>query len=294
MSVARFIADQRMLYRVPYAVCCAILGVSQSWFYKWLNRPPTAGQRRRAELDAAVLKMFDASRRSYGSPRVHADLIEAGWTVSVNTVADSMRRQGLQGRKPKHSKGLTRQDRKAPKFPDLLKRDFTAPGPNVKWCGDITEIPTGEGKLYMATVLDLFSRRLLACPISEHPDAQLAADAIKIAAAARGGRAQIEAVVFHTDRGSTYTASSFTLLCKDKLGIRQSMGRVGSCRQCRCRIFLLHSRARSSVQAPLHHQGRSTHSRLGLVPRVLQHRAPAQLGGDDDPGRLRTQRRPAR
>jgi putative transposase len=203
--------------------------VSVSWFYKWFNRPPTAGQRRRAELDAAVAKMFNASRRSYGSPRVHADLLAAGWMLSVNTVADSMRRQGLQGRKPKHSIGLTRQDKKAPKFPDLLKRDFTAPGPNLKWCGDITEIPTDEGKLYMATVLDLFSRRLLACPISEHPDAQLACDGIKIAAAARGGRAKIEAVIFHTDRGSTYTASSFTLLCMGKLGIRQSMGRVGSC-----------------------------------------------------------------
>ena len=78
----------------------------------------------------------------------------------------------------------------------------------------------------MATVLDLFSRRLLACPTSEHPDAQLVAGAIKIAAAVRGGRAKIEAVIFHTDRGSTYTASSFTLLCKDKLGIRQSMGRL--------------------------------------------------------------------
>jgi len=147
----------------------------------------------------------------------------------VNTVADSMRRQGLQGRKPKHSKGLTRQDKKAAKFPDLLKRDFTAPAANVKWCGDITEIPTDEGKLYMATVLDLFSRRLLAAPISEHPDAQLVCDGIKIAAAARGGRAKIDSVIFHTDRGPTYTASSFTVLCKDKLGIRQSMGRVGSC-----------------------------------------------------------------
>ena len=164
MSVARFIADQRTFYRVPYAVCCVILGVSQSWFSKWFNRQATTGQRRRAELDAEVLKMFNASTRTYGSPRIHADLLEAGWMLSVNTVADSRHRQGLQGRKPKHSKGLTRQDRKAPKFPDLLKRDFTAPGPNVKWCGDITEIPTDEGKLYLATVLDLFSRRLLACP----------------------------------------------------------------------------------------------------------------------------------
>lgn len=173
--------------------------------------------------------MFTASRRTYGSPRLHADLLEAGWTVSVNTVAGSMRRQGLQGREPEHSKGLTKQDRTAPKFPDLLKRDFTASAPNVKWCGDITEIPTAEGKLYLASVLDLFSRKLLACPTSEHPNAELAADATKIAAAARGGRDKIDGVVFHSDRGSTYTAGSFTLLCKDKLGIRQSMGRVGSC-----------------------------------------------------------------
>jgi putative transposase len=229
VSVARFIADQRTFYRVPYAVCCAILGVSTSWLYKWLDRPATARQRRRAELDAEVLTMFTASKRTYGSPRIHADLLEAGWALSVNTVADSMRRQGLQGRKPKHSKGLTRQDRKAPKFPDLVNRDFSAPAPNMKWCGDITEIPTDEGKLYLATVLDLFSRRLLACPTSEHPNAELACDAIKIAAAVRGGRSTIEGVTFHTDRGSTYTASSFTLLCKDKLGVRQSMGRVGSC-----------------------------------------------------------------
>ena len=147
----------------------------------------------------------------------------------MNTVADSMRRQGLQGRKPKHSKGLTRQDRKAPKFGDLLRRDFSVPAPDMKWCGDMTEIPTDEGKLYLATVLDLFSRRLLACPTSEHPNAELACVAMKIAAAVRGGRARIDGVIFHTDRGSTYTASSFTLLCKDKLGVRQSMGRVGSC-----------------------------------------------------------------
>ena len=135
----------------------------------------------------------------------------------------------LQGRKPKHSKGLTRQDKKAPKFADLLRRDFTASAPNVKWCGDMTEIPTDEGKLYMATVLDLFSRRLLACPTSEHPDAELACDAITIAAAARGGRATIDGVIFHTDRGSTYTASRFITLCHNRLGVRQSMGRVGSC-----------------------------------------------------------------
>jgi transposase InsO family protein len=229
VSVARFIADQRTFHRVPHVVCCAILGVSVSWLYKWLDRPPTGRSRRRSELDAEVRRMFTASKRTYGSPRIHADLVEAGWTVSVNTVADSMSRQGLQGLKRKHPAGLTRQDRKAPTFPDLLRRDFTASAPNQKWCGDMTEIPTDEGKLYMATVLDLFSRRLLACPTSEHPNAQLACDAITIAAAARGGRATIDGVIFHTDRGSTYTATRFTALCHNRLGVRQSMGRVGSC-----------------------------------------------------------------
>ena len=141
-----------------------------------------------------------------------------------------MRRQGLQGRRPKHRKGLTRQDAKAPKFPDLVHRDFTAMAPNVRWCGDVTEIPTDEGKLYLATVLDLFSRKLLTCPTSAHPDAELVCDAIKIATAVRGGRAEVDGVdgvVFHTDRGSTYTARSFTGLC-ERLGVRQSMGRVGS------------------------------------------------------------------
>ena len=228
MSVARFVADQRTMHRVPHVLACAILGVSVSWFHKWFHREPTERDRRRMELDQRVRQLFEASKRTYGSPRIHADLRAEGWKVSVNTVADSMRRQGLQGRKPKRRRGLTKQDQKAPKFPDLLRRDFTAVAPNRKWCGDFTEIPTDEGKLYMATVLDLRGRRLLAAPMSEHPDAELACDAIKMAVAVRGGKAVIDGVIFHTDRGSTYTARDFTKLC-ERLGIRQSMGRVGSC-----------------------------------------------------------------
>jgi HTH-like domain len=120
MSVARFVADLRTMHRVPHVVCCAILGVSVSWFYKWVRRKPTPTEVRRSELDAAVRTVFEASKRTYGSPRIHADLVEAGWTVSVNTVADSMRRQGLQGRKPKRRRGTTKQDKTAPKFPDRL------------------------------------------------------------------------------------------------------------------------------------------------------------------------------
>lgn len=229
MSVARFIADQRTLYRVPVAFTCLILGVSVSWFYKWQGRGPTRRQQRRAKLDAAVAAEFKASRGLHGSPRVFEDLRAKGWKVSEKTVADSMRRQGLVARIVKRRKGLTKQDRSRTPFPDLVNRDFTACRVNEKWVGDITELPTAAGKLYLATVIDLYSRRLLAAATSLHPDAELACAAIKMAVAVRGGREHIEGVIFHTDRGSTYTAREFTRLCADQLGIRQSMGRVGSC-----------------------------------------------------------------
>ncbi len=239
MSVARFIADQRTKHRVPHATTCALLGVSVSWFYKWAARaarpgPYTPAQGRRAELDIAVAEAFAAARGLHGSPRLHADLRAAGWIVAEKTVADSMRRQQLVARQPKRRNGLTRQDKTAPKFPDLVKRDFTAPTPNVTWVGDMTEIPTAGGKLYLATVIDLYSRRLLGAATGLHPDADLAGQAILMAVAVRGGKAAIwreqvdQRVIFHTDRGSTYTAKTFTKLCAEQ-GLRQSMGRVGSC-----------------------------------------------------------------
>jgi len=239
VSVARFIADQKTFWRVPVAVCCALLGVSVSWFYKWWPRtqaggPPTKRARRRAEVDAAVKTAFTAARGLHGSPRLVHDLRDAGLTVSEKTVADSMRRQQLVARRIRRRNGLTKQDKTAPKFPDLLKRDFTAAAPNCRWVGDMTEIPTDHGKLYLATVIDLYSRRLLGAETGLHPDAQLACNAIKMAVATRGGKTAIwhedeaQRVIFHTDRGSTYTAKSFTKLCRN-MGIRQSMGRVGSC-----------------------------------------------------------------
>lgn len=243
MSVARFIADQRTMHRVPHTVTCLLLGVSLAWFYKWLGRADAPGaasglhtprDRRRDTIDRAVAVAFTKARGLHGSPRLHADLRDDGWTVSEKTVADSMRRQGLVARRIKRRNGLTQQDKTAPKFPDLLKRDFTADRPNARWVGDMTEVPTAAGKLYLATVIDLYSRRLLGAATSLHPNAELACAAIKMAVAARGGKdaiwreAEAERVIFHTDRGSTYTANEFTKLCR-KLGIRQSMGRVGSC-----------------------------------------------------------------
>jgi putative transposase len=216
-------------------VTCLLLGVSLAWLYKWVQRrepgPHTSTGQRRVEVDAAVAAAFTTARGLHGSPRLHADLRESGWRVSEKTVAESMRRQGLVARRIRRRHGLTRQDKTAPKFPDLVKRDFTASTPNSRWVGDMTEIPTAAGKLYLATVIDLYSRRLLGAATGLHPDAELAGSAITMAVATRGGGGQIRGVVFHTDRGSTYTANDFTKLCR-RLGIRQSMGRVGSCFDC--------------------------------------------------------------
>ena len=130
MSVARFIADQRTFYRVPYAVCCAILGVSVSWLYKWVDR---AGhrtlQRRRAASDAEVLKMFKASTAHLRLAAASSvDLLEAGWTVSVNTVADSMRRQGLQGTQTQAQQGIDEARQEGTQVPGPARTGLHRPG----------------------------------------------------------------------------------------------------------------------------------------------------------------------
>ena len=211
MSVARLFAEQRIKHAVPHAFTCRVLKVRQSWFYKWIKDPTTVRAKRRAELDEAVRVAFGASERAHGSPRL--DLTEPepaqdgttplAWRVGENTVADSTRRQGLVARVIRRRCGLTRQDKTAPKFPDLLKRDFTAKTLNQRWVGDMKQIMTGEGKLYLGTVIDRCSRRALAVATSTNPNAQLACDAIKMAVAVRGGADHIAGVVFHTDRGST-------------------------------------------------------------------------------------------
>ena len=227
MSVASFVAAQRTIHGVPHAVSCRALEISESWFYKWRNRPPTPRRQRQARLDAAVKRSFDESDGDYGSPRVRADLRADGWRVSKKSVEASMARQRLVGRPTRRRfRSLTRPDKAAAPAPDLVKRDFTAPAINLKWCGDLTEVPTDEGKLYLAHVEDLASRRIPGFALSEHHDAAVAVAALQMAAAVRGGA--VAGVIFHSDRGSEYTADLFETACK-RLAVRQSMGRVGSC-----------------------------------------------------------------
>ncbi|WP_394495094.1 IS3 family transposase [Nonomuraea sp. JJY05] len=218
-----FIESQRAEFGVPHKICFRALGVSSSWFYKWKNRRPTAREERRARLDEEIERHFAASGGTYGSPRIAQDLRAEGWKLSENTVARRMAELGLAGRRQKKPRSLTRQG-KRPAAPDLVRRKFTAVAPDVLWVGDVTMIRTDEGPLYLASVEDLFSRRLLGYAMSEHHDAALTVASLQMAVVTRGGDA--DGVIFHSDRGSEYTAARYQAECR-KHGVVQSMGRVG-------------------------------------------------------------------
>jgi putative transposase len=223
--VAAYIASQRESHGVPHAVSCRALGVSQSWFYKWKDGDRSPRRARRERLKAEVRRLFEAHKGKRGSPMIAADLRDAGWKVSKNTVAALMAGMGLAARPKRRRKGTTRPGKGRWKAPDLIKRDFPAEQINQKWYGDGTDIDTDEGKLYLDSVLDMGSRRILGFTLGEHHDADLAYGALVMAVAVRGG--QVPGVIFHTDQGSAYTAAVFRAAC-ERLGVCQSMGRPGS------------------------------------------------------------------
>jgi putative transposase len=224
--VAAFIASQRAVHGIPQAVSCRALGVSQSWYYKWRHGDRSPRRRRRERLDGEVARLFAASGGVDGAPRITADLRDAGWRVSQNTVAAAMAGQGLYARPGRRGKrGTTRQGKGRWRAPDRVARDFAAAAVNSKWFGDHTEIVTDEGKLHLASVLDAAARRVLGFSLSDHHDADNAYGALAIAVAVRGG--QVAGVIMHTDQGSEFTAGLFRAAC-ERLGIAQSMGRPGS------------------------------------------------------------------
>lgn len=181
---------------------------------------------RRKAVDAAVAYEFARRKGRDGSPPITRRLRDAGWRISKNTVADSMRRQGLAARPKRKRRGLTKAERRARKPADLLKRDFAPPRRvNERWVSDLTEVATDEGVLYLATILDLFSRRAIGYALGEHHDADLAAAAVQVAIAVRGG--DVAGVVLHTDQGGEFSGGELTRVCA-AAGIVQSMGRTGS------------------------------------------------------------------
>jgi putative transposase len=200
--VAALIAAQRGTGRVPCAVACRALGVSRSWFYRWKGGKPAPRAARRLRLKTEVRRLFEAHGGNAGSPRITADLKDAGWRVSENTVAALMAEQHLAARRKRRRKGTTRPGQGRWRAPDLVKRDFPAEKINRKWYGDGTEIGTDEGKLHLVSVMDAASRRIVGFALGERHDAQLAygALAMAMAVAVRGG--QVPGVIMHTDGGS--------------------------------------------------------------------------------------------
>jgi putative transposase len=227
VSLAGVIVAEGAQHHIPHATACRALGVSQAWFYKWRHGDTSCRRARREQLSIEIRRLFAAHRGRYGSPRITADLVEEGWRVSVNTVAQIMAEQGLRARPKRRRRGGPRPGRGRWRAPDLVGRQFGADQLNQKWYGDGTEIRTDEGKLYLDSVLDMRSRRIVGFALSEHHDTDLAYAALVMAVAVRGGRDAIAGVLFHTDQGSEYTAHRFRAAC-DRIGIRQSMGRPGS------------------------------------------------------------------
>ena len=207
----------------PVAAMARVLGVSRAGFYAWLHRPPSA----HAEADAALLKRLKtvhaSSRQTYGAPRVHAELRNLGQAHGRKRIARLMRDAGLVGASHRHSgPTTTRRDKDARPAPDLVDRNFTATAPNQLWVADITYVPTAVGFLYLAVVLDAWSRKIVGWSMATHLRAELVLDAMEMAV----GQRRPKDVIHHSDQGSQYTSVAFGKRCGEA-GVRPSMGSVG-------------------------------------------------------------------
>jgi transposase InsO family protein len=206
---------------------CELLKVSRSAYYAARDGRPSPRAAQDAELAARVKKAHEDSKGRYGSPRVHAALRAQGMRHSRKRVARLMRLSGLQGRAAKRWKKTTVPDPAAAARADRIRRDFTADASrlNTRWCGDVTYIPTWEGWLYLATVIDIASRRVVGYATADHLRTELIADALSNAVAARDPE---PGVVFHSDRGCQYTSAAYAALAED-CQVQLSVGRTGQC-----------------------------------------------------------------
>ena len=207
----------------PIATMARVLGVSKAGYHAWLGRPPSA----HAVADEALLKrvrtVHATSRQTYGAPRVHADLQAQGERHGRKRIARLMRLAGLVGASHRHGGPMTtRRDKNLRPAPDLVDRDFTASGPNQLWVADITYVPTLAGFLYLAIVLDAWSRKIVGWSMANHLRAELVLDAMEMAV----GQRRPKDVIHHSDQGSQYTSVAFGKRCGEA-GVRPSMGSVG-------------------------------------------------------------------
>ena len=223
--------DDQKAAGFPVVAACEAAGVSTSGYYDWAAREaagPTERQLAEAELVALMRDLFDEADGNYGVPRMFKALRKAGVVVNAKRVARLMRLHGMAGRHRRRTCRTTFPGPDGYQIPDLVGRRFAPGAPDVAWCQDITYIPTREGWLYLASVLDLGSRRLLGYSMADHMRTELVLDALAMAVAARGGDKAVAGVVAHADRGSQYTSNDYIDYCQDRQ-MRPSVGRTGVC-----------------------------------------------------------------
>jgi putative transposase len=201
-----------------------LLGVSPSGYYAWLQRPQSARARADQVLAVRIRAIHQRSRGTYGSPRVHAELAAQGMAVSRKRVARLMREAGLEGVSRRRRFSTTVRDRQARPAPDLVERNFAADQADRLWVADITYIPTGSGFLYLAVVLDVWSRRVVGWAMAAHLRTELVLAALDMALRQRAPKE----VIHHSDQGTQYTSIAFGRRCR-QAGVRPSMGSVGDC-----------------------------------------------------------------
>jgi putative transposase len=215
------------------------LNISSSGYYDWLARSdkPAKKAEQSSVIDEAIRIAYEDRKHRYGSPRLHVHLKESGFPVALNTVAESMRRQGLVAKAGRKFKATTNSAHNLPVSPNLLEQDFTCKNVNEKWAGDITYLWTDEGWLYLAIVLDLFSRRVIGWSMSKRMTKELACDAMQMAI---DQRTNFAGVIMHTDRGSQYCSKRFQAILKANK-VRSSMSKKGDCYDNACSESFFHT-----------------------------------------------------
>lgn len=211
--------------RFPVQRMCQVFEVSPSGYYAWRDRPLS----QRAQANAALVKeikdIHEESRKTYGSPRVHAELLARGFTAGKNRVARLMRAANIRARRKQKGTRTTDSQHSYPVAPNLLQRDFTARRPNEKWLGDITYIWTAEGWLYLATIMDLYSRKIVGWAMQDSLASCLVEKALRMAVHKRRPEAGL---LHHSDRGSQYAGEDYRLQLAN-YGLQASMSRTGNC-----------------------------------------------------------------
>ncbi|GAA4183064.1 IS3 family transposase [Streptosporangium oxazolinicum] len=226
MNRFQFVEDHKALYGVKRL--CRVLQVSRSGFYRWLKGVAARLARRQADerLAGRMRRIHGEYEGTYGSPRMTAELRAAGIVVNHKRVERVMREHGIAGLHLRKKVRTTVSEPDAAPVADLLRRDFTAEQPNTRYVGDITYLPVSGGRfLYLATVVDLYSRRLVGWSIADHMRTELVVDALQAAAHTRGG--PLDGAVFHTDNGAQYCSREFARACR-RLGVTRSRGAVGT------------------------------------------------------------------